>query len=222
MGTTERHCPLRTLLRRPDNCGVADKIPDRIAALVYVDAGIPEDGKSTSTLDLLSAPQQASFLNIVADHGGQMVPPFPAEFFGVNPADRAMVDALCTPQPFATLCERPKLTGAYMNIPKKTYVRATNWEATHLQGVYARLKDDRTLSVVEVPCGHDVMLDAPTGWRRFCWTRCERNEFMKSNKCDTGFVAVVTCLVCILNVPTAWPSLRIPLILQKLGASGAR
>jgi len=140
--------------------GVADLIPERVASLVYLDAAIPESGKST--LDLLSAEEQAGLLNLVINQGGQrMLPPFSAAAFNVNSADRAMVDALCTSHPFDTLCERVELTGAYRTIPKKVFVRATNWEGTHPQGSYERVRNDQDWITVEVPCGHDVMLDAP-------------------------------------------------------------
>jgi len=71
------------------------------------------------------------------------------------------VDALCTPQPLATLCERLKLTGAYMSIPKKTYILATNWEGSPAHEFYARIKDNKSWTALEVHCGHEVMLDAP-------------------------------------------------------------
>jgi pimeloyl-ACP methyl ester carboxylesterase len=142
--------------------GVADAIPNRIASLVYLDAAIPENGKSLFDLMRERAAEQVAFVvNATLDQGGQMVPPFPASAFNVNPADQALVDALCTPQPFATFCERLKLTGAYLSIPKKTYILATDWAGTHHHGMYARAKADKTWSTFEVPSGHDVMLDAP-------------------------------------------------------------
>jgi pimeloyl-ACP methyl ester carboxylesterase len=138
--------------------GVADAISERIASLVYLDAVIPEDGKSL--IDGSEPQQIVEFLKTAADHGGHLVAPMPAEHFNVNPNDRAMVDALCTPQPLATGIERLKLTRAYMNIAKKTFVLATNWKGS-LTREYARIKGDKSWTVIEVPYGHDVMLDAP-------------------------------------------------------------
>jgi hypothetical protein len=45
--------------------------------------------------------------------------------FNVNEADRAWVDARCTPQPLATLTERIRLSGALERIKSRTYVLAT-------------------------------------------------------------------------------------------------
>lgn len=137
--------------------GVADAIADRIAALVYIDARIPQDGRSA--LDGFEPKQVVEFLQGV-DQEGFMIPPMSAEAFNVNLADRAMVDALCTPQPLATCVERIELTGRYMSIAKKTFVVATNWRG-FLAGEYARVKEDKMWTTFEVNCGHDVMLDAP-------------------------------------------------------------
>ena len=72
-----------------------------------------------------------------------------------------MVDSLLTPHPFETLRERLVLTGAFLTIPKKTYVRATGWDGTHPQLSYERILGDKSWVALEVPCGHDVMLDMP-------------------------------------------------------------
>ena len=49
-----------------------------------------------------------------------------------------------------------------MNIANKTYVLATNWgEQTSSRKAHARIKDDKRWSIVEMHCGHDVMLDEP-------------------------------------------------------------
>jgi len=138
---------------------VADRIPARIASLVYLDAGIPENGMSV--LDVMEPEGIASLLKSAADYGGQLVPPAPAATFNLNAADRAMVDALCTPQPIATFTERLRLTGAHMRIPKKTYIVATGWQNPAVSRFYGRVKDEPSWSTFEVACGHDVMLDAP-------------------------------------------------------------
>jgi len=142
--------------------GVADALPQSIASIVYLDAIVPESGKTM--LEQLTAPMVETFLKAVADHGnGYLLPPLPATAFNVNPADRAMVDALCTPHPFLTYTERVELTGAYMDIAKKTFVEATDWEwsgANSLSGASkARLGADWTM--LAISSGHDLMLDAP-------------------------------------------------------------
>lgn len=140
--------------------GVADFLPERIDSIVYLDAVIPRNGESA----LAGAePQQLiELLKAVSEHGGQMLPPLPAARMNVNPADRAMVDALCTPQPFATLTECLELRGAHMEVAKKTFVLATDWPGSAaIQRAYQRVRQDTKWTALEVPYGHDVMLDAP-------------------------------------------------------------
>jgi pimeloyl-ACP methyl ester carboxylesterase len=141
---------------------VADALPERIASLVYLDAVIPESGKTMR--EQLTAPMAAAFLKAVAEQGGGLLlPPLPAAAFNVNPADRAMVDALCTPHPFLTYPECIHLTGAYMGVAKKTYVEATDWDWSGVRDLSAsfKAKAGADWKMVEVAAGHDLMPDAP-------------------------------------------------------------
>jgi pimeloyl-ACP methyl ester carboxylesterase len=138
---------------------VADAMPDKIASLVYVDAAIPEKGRSV--LDLLSADDRAALLAAPRDPSGKFLLPFPAASFNINPKDRRMVDELCTPHPLNTLTEPLELTGVFERVPKKMFIRAIGWDGTHPQRSYDRVKRDPTWHAVEIGCGHDVMLDEP-------------------------------------------------------------
>src|SRR6202040_1266512 len=56
--------------------GVADRLPDRIGAMVYLDAFTPEDGESL--LDILPGPKRIQLLEATAREGeGWMMPPIP-------------------------------------------------------------------------------------------------------------------------------------------------
>ena len=101
---------------------VADRIPGRIAALVYLDAFIPVN--DMAMLDTVEPSDIPAIVRSTGEHGGYLVPSFSAAAFGVNEADVALVNSLVTPQPFGTLTERITLSGAYMGIRKKVYVHA--------------------------------------------------------------------------------------------------
>jgi pimeloyl-ACP methyl ester carboxylesterase len=139
--------------------GVSDRIPDKIASLVYLDSIVPEDGKTMFETNL-QPEGLVHFISSTGDLGGLVVPPLSAKTFGViDPADAAMVDALCTPQPLATFTERMKYTWAYKG--PKTCIYAFDWEIP-LRAACDRVKNDKsyTVHVVE-KCGHHIMLDAP-------------------------------------------------------------
>ena len=71
-------------------------------------------------------------------------------------------DSRATPQPTRTFVEPIKLSGAREKVAKKTYIRATRYQAPGLDKALADCKADKSWSVVEtnVP-GHVIMLDAP-------------------------------------------------------------
>ncbi len=75
--------------------GVADRIPDRIGALVYLDAFVPENGQSLhDTLPAEARNAQSEGARQVGE--GWKVPPIPAEAFNVNARDRDWVNRQCT------------------------------------------------------------------------------------------------------------------------------
>jgi len=139
--------------------GVADRMPDRVDALVYLDGVIPESGKSI--FDLVRPEAAVALLNRSAEYGGQFLSPEPATTLGVRSADRQIVDTLCTPQPIATFTEKVKLTGAFRTVRKKTYVLTTGWKNPARSLFYDGIKSDLSWEKHEVHCGHDVMLDEP-------------------------------------------------------------
>jgi pimeloyl-ACP methyl ester carboxylesterase len=128
--------------------GVADKVSERIASLVYLDAFVPESGQSMQDL----RPRDLSHA---------MLAPTSAETFRVNPADRALVDRLCTPMASACFGERLVLTGAYRAVRRKVYIRAADYPSPAFEPTYERLKPDPAWTVHRLPCGHDAMLDMP-------------------------------------------------------------
>jgi pimeloyl-ACP methyl ester carboxylesterase len=138
--------------------GVADRVAERLRSVLYLDAFVLEDGQSLH--DVVPAPLRDAQVHGANDAGdGWRVPPIPAAAFNVNPADRAWVDAQCTPQSLATF--QQKLTVRNTLPPEKvTHVLATGYGQTPFRPFHelAKRKGWRTLTI---DCGHDVMLDRP-------------------------------------------------------------
>ncbi|MDT8398067.1 MAG: alpha/beta hydrolase [Pseudomonadales bacterium] len=131
--------------------GVAEHIADRIAAMVYLDAFVPRDGES-----LLDAGGHAQ-----PGPDGVMVTPISATYFNVNAADRDWVDAKMTLQPIACFRERLTLSGAHETIASKTYVRATGFALPGFDACRERCRANPDWRVLDIDCGHDVMIDKP-------------------------------------------------------------
>jgi pimeloyl-ACP methyl ester carboxylesterase len=140
--------------------GVADRIADRIAALVYIDAFLPEDGQSL--LDINVPKNSQAFLSNAGRMGGLAVPAPPAAFFNVNASDAARVDELATPHPLGAFTEKIKLSGAHKAVAKHIYVHGTVLpRESPFKPFYERVKGDPAWSAHALACGHHVMLDMP-------------------------------------------------------------
>src|SRR5688572_23542716 len=103
--------------------GVADRIADKVKALAYLDAFVPENGQSLFDINIPVNTQR--FLDSAGAAGGLSVPAPPASYFGVNAADAATVDALATPFPLGCFTEKLTLSGAYRSVQKHLYVHGT-------------------------------------------------------------------------------------------------
>ena len=139
--------------------GVADRIPDRIGALVYLDAFVLENAQSL--FDTQPAELRNELIEAAREAGqGWKVPPFPAEVFGVNARDRGWVNRQCTMQPLATFQQPIHLTGASRPIENVTFILANGWAPTPFPPFYEKAKAKGWKALI-MSCGHDVMLDQP-------------------------------------------------------------
>lgn len=140
--------------------GVADRIPEKISGLVYLDAFIPEDGEN---LAQHIPPGQLEMLleGTKAVGEGWKMPPIPAEVFRVNEADRDWVDAQVTMQPVDTFQQPIRLTGGISKIDKVTYIRASGFVEGSPFPPFLEKARAKGWDTHEIPCGHDVMVDEP-------------------------------------------------------------
>ena len=139
--------------------GVGDRVPERIKAMVYLDAFVLESGEN-----LAQHVPQAQYKQMLegaeAVGEGWRVPPIPAEVFNVNLTDREWVDRQCTVHPLDTFEQRIRLSGSARKI-NVTYVLANGFvEGSPFPPFYEKAKA-RGWKTATVPCGHDVMLDLP-------------------------------------------------------------
>jgi pimeloyl-ACP methyl ester carboxylesterase len=126
--------------------GVADRMPERIAKLVYVDAFVPDDGNSWWDL----AGEQ--YRQFATTHGS-------ADGLGVTPPENR--DPRCVAHPLAAFRQSIRLTGRWKEVPEKVFVYATGWSDTPFTSTYERLREDATWRVVSLPTGHAVIREAP-------------------------------------------------------------
>ncbi|WP_108860118.1 alpha/beta fold hydrolase [Ruegeria sp. Alg231-54] len=136
--------------------GVADKAPDHIRSLVYLDALVPDDGQAA--LDVLPADIAAGLRDSAVDG---KVAPGPAEAFSVNGADCAWVDRRNVAQPIKTFEQPIQLVSGGAELSKRTYIYATDWVPGLGQPFFERYQHQSGWTEISVPFGHYVMIDRP-------------------------------------------------------------
>lgn len=138
--------------------GVAEQMLPAISSMIFLDAFVPVDGDS-----MVSITGEANRALILAavERGDLSVKPRSAADFHVNLADRAWVDAKCTPQPIGAMHQKLRLTGARDRVAKKAYIRAAGHESPYFDRYYEALRRDPAWRCEALPCGHDVMVDMP-------------------------------------------------------------
>ena len=122
--------------------GVADKIPERIHPLVYIDAYIPTDGDSCWSLT--SETYRQRFAE-GARHDGFTV------------ADRPGADDRRRPHPLAAFMPSLKLTGNYTHILNRTFIYLCGWEDSPFVKQYEDLKGSPDWHVEKIHSAHNVM-----------------------------------------------------------------
>lgn len=138
--------------------GVADRLAERLAALVYVDAFLPNDGETV--MQLLAPGRRAAFEALPPEVW--QLPPVSAEAFGVRRAeDRAWVDRRCVGMPRRCFTQPAKVAGGWRKVPRLHYVLAGLYGKGPFMRYADRLRGDPRWHFTELPCGHEVMVDLP-------------------------------------------------------------
>jgi pimeloyl-ACP methyl ester carboxylesterase len=139
--------------------GVADRVPERIARLVYLDAFVPENGQCLH--DFLPDRHRALQLEGAAAHGdGWLVPPNPPPP-DTSPEDLAWVTPRRRAQPIGTLTQRIALTKAGPVLPR-TYIYCTRIAPDDPYGPFARrFRSDPGWRFIEIDASHSPNVTAP-------------------------------------------------------------
>ena len=136
--------------------GVADRVPSRIARMVYLDAYVLENGKSLA--DYIPAERREGFLKS-GEQGG--FPSFPPQAFGVtNPDDAVWLQSRLVKQPYLTFTEKQRLSGPPPKVPH-LYIECTQPAMGPFTPIAAALRKVPAWKVVELKTGHDAMVIAP-------------------------------------------------------------
>jgi pimeloyl-ACP methyl ester carboxylesterase len=142
--------------------GVADRVPERIGHLVYLDGAMASDGQAV--LDLFPPEWRASRQAQVdtEGEGWRLLPPSNLSGWGISQDDEAWVRAKLVSQPFRTFTQPLRLTRAAGFGSPKTFIACL--EAPPAPWRDAMLDQVRTghdWHYRELATGHDAMIAAP-------------------------------------------------------------
>ena len=139
--------------------GVADRMPERIRRLIYLDAVMLEGGQTM--FGQIPREVAASRLKAAEASGGLSITPPEAAFFGIVDEEQAkFVQARLTPQPLGVYTSPLNSAHAVGNGLSAVYVQCTDPTLAMLQSSRDWVKA-HGMARIEIATGHDAMVTAP-------------------------------------------------------------
>jgi pimeloyl-ACP methyl ester carboxylesterase len=139
--------------------GAADREPDRIGGLLYVDAFLPESGQSL--LDIAGPERAAQHRATAMAHDGGKSIPRPSTPGHSSPDSNQRFGHLFTPQPFGTMTEPFVATNPGQPDVPRHFALCAAYKGSAFHPIHARLKDDPGWTVSEFDAVHDVIRTHP-------------------------------------------------------------
>lgn len=140
---------------------VADRMPERLKQLVFLDAVLLEDGQSAfSKLDPAIVAQRVKLAQETS--GGLTIPPPPPAAFGVTePQDVAWLRRRLTPHPLHSYMAPIRLNHPLGNGVNKTYIACTHPAYEPLVPTQEWVRRQNGWRYLELASGHDAMVLHP-------------------------------------------------------------
>jgi pimeloyl-ACP methyl ester carboxylesterase len=141
--------------------GAADRVPQRIRQLVFLDAMVLSDGESAFAG--LPAEAVAKRTKLAMDtSNGLSIPAPSARALGVtDPEQAAFIESHCTPHPFRTFTDPMVVKGEPGGALPKVYIQCVDPVYAPTQGSRDFVKKQKGWTWDEIATGHDAMVSAP-------------------------------------------------------------
>lgn len=140
--------------------GVADRIPERLHKLIFLDAMLVENGQSPISMQ----PDPVRKVQMENIRKKENFEPFAVSLFGITNAKQVQwVEARVTPQPFGTFAQTLRLKNVYGNGLPLVYIACTDPQLPIMKEMADKVKVDKSLNwkYLEIATGHDAMLTEP-------------------------------------------------------------
>lgn len=139
--------------------GVADRMPQRIARLIYLDALVVEHGQSG--MSILPQAVQRERSRTIDPQGLRMAIPTPDKLGVSDPRQIAWLSRRLTPHPLKAYTEPLALRHPLGNGLPRTYIAVTDPWYPPLAEIRERIRRAPDWEWREIAAGHDAMLTSP-------------------------------------------------------------
>ncbi|MGV0919302.1 alpha/beta hydrolase [Empedobacter falsenii] len=140
--------------------GVADRIPEKLTKLIFLDAMIVENGQSAISLQP-DGVRQIQEENIKRKEHFE---PFDVSLFGVtDPKIATSIEKRLTPQPFNTFAQKLKLIHPYGNGLPLVYIACTHPQLPIMKEMSEKVQANKKhkWQHISLNTGHDAMITVP-------------------------------------------------------------
>ena len=138
--------------------GVAERVPERLRRLVYLDAFVPEDGRCA--LDYV-VPERAAAFREQGERTGFVDPPPPSLWGVVAPGDVAFARQRDVRHPYRCFTERLRVVNSSAAALPKTFIHCTSPATGTFDQFAAKYRSDPRWRFHELKTGHDSMILVP-------------------------------------------------------------
>lgn len=139
--------------------GVAGQVPERVRALVYLDAFVPEES-GVSPLAKYNPGRMARFQAEI-DSGAAGVQPDLFDAWAEDEAVKDWLKSMCTPQPVGTLACGVTLTGREVEVAHRYYILCERNRSSAFWDEHDRVMGRPGWKSERIATMHDAMVEAP-------------------------------------------------------------
>jgi len=137
--------------------GVASRVPDRIARLVYLDAMVPVESNTPPTA--MSNPERAAEIATMRRPDGHTDPSGFERW--ASPERLEWLKSMVTPQPGSCFGKGVTLSGRENEVPARDFIICTKHKPSPFWQFYETYKTDPKWRAFELHSLHDAMIEMP-------------------------------------------------------------
>ena len=139
--------------------GVAGQIPERLSALIYLDAMVPE--ASGVSLFAQANPERMARFQQQIDQGATALDPDLFDAWTDDPETKTWLKSMCTPHPVGCFQRGVTLTGREVEVGRKHFIIAQRNKPSAFWAEYDKVRHRPDWTSSKIDTLHNAMVEAP-------------------------------------------------------------